>query len=658
VRSTVLIPLVNILEDLGARLTVVLDDLHAITDVEALASFDWFLGHLPRGLRLIISTHAEPELAAVRTLRAAGDMLEFRSAELALRPDETREFLTARFGSNVHPEDIDELERRIDGWPAALCLVSLALQRGDTPAEVLSRLESGDALAHDLAEGVLRTQTPEVQSFLLRTSVFERFSAELCEQVLDDPEAVRVLRKLAASSLLVVPLDHRHSWFRYHPLLRDLLRAQLESSDRETWRSLHLRAGRWFEQRDDVRVAMVHYLSGGHWEETAALLGARYGDVGPLSGRVRAWLGAIPEHIKQDDARLCYVAALHAAATGDRGGMELWLRRGAAAAWDGPLPDGAPSFEAAELMLRTLFSYDDLGSAAASAERASELETEPSSAWTVQDAQASVTLYGLGRFEEAEAHAARSQERGLRDPWLSATMWSAAVRALIALRRGDRGAARPLIAAAVAARDALGVSASPHSFLVLCAQARYLTDTGRASEAVELCEQALDLGPEALVIASSAIVFVPSAMLELARARRAVGDLDGARAALEQAREMVGDATDAGAIPAWIDELEEAIAGDESPPPGAPKVADAVPIGVQQPRNPTDLSQRELQILRLLSGTMSQREIASELFISHNTIKTHLRTLYRKLDVSSREEAVDRARQAGLLRRSISAGRD
>jgi LuxR family maltose regulon positive regulatory protein len=553
-RAAVLIPFVNLLDARGGEITIVLDDLHVISDPDALASVDWFIGHLPRRLRLVLSTHLEPDLASLRALRASGAVLDLRTDDLALRQAETRSHLRA-VGGAVEDGELYLLAERIEGWPAALSLVSLALQRGRTPAEILA-LDLGDEFAHDLAQAMLRSQPAEIRRFLLTTSVFERFSVRLCEDVLEDPEAARVLRRMSASHLLVVPLDARHTWFRYYPLLRDLMRAQLERDEPALKRELCRRAGAWFERHGEIRDAMVHYLLGEQWDPAANLLGTWYGNMGRMSGRVRSWLGAIPDHVKRDDARLCQVAAWVAGLTGDRVAMEMWLKHGAAANWEGTLPDGAPSFAVAELMVRATLTYDDLGRAVTYGEEALAIDAPPSRAWSSLEAFLAAALYGLGRFEDAERHARAASARARLDPSAASLFLAPAVRAMIALHRGDHELARPLIAEAVAARDAHGLTSSPQALLVLCGRARYLTETGRAAEALELCQKRLRLDKAQSQIASSTILFLPSALIELARARAGTGDQAGARSALQHARELLSGAADPGALPSWIDELE------------------------------------------------------------------------------------------------------
>ncbi len=171
----------------------------------------------------------------------------------------------------------------------------------------------------------------------------------------------------------------------------------------------------------------------------------------------------------------------------------------------------------------------------------------------------------------------------------------------------------------------------PQSLPVVCAAARLATETGDAQRAVALCEGGLELARGW----RDSSLMVPATMLELARAQRADGDAEGARTTLREAAARVEPARDAGALARWISEL-----GAELGPPEGPGGSDG---GAEA------LSERELEVLRALTGSGSLREIADSLFISHNTIKTHVRTLYFKLGVRSRGEAVARGRELGLI---------
>ena len=69
----------------------------------------------------------------------------------------------------------------------------------------------------------------------------------------------------------------------------------------------------------------------------------------------------------------------------------------------------------------------------------------------------------------------------------------------------------------------------------------------------------------------------------------------------------------------------------------------------RSPRRDGELTDRELTVLSLLGGPLSERDIARDLYLSHNTVHSHTRSIYRKLAVSSRADAVARARELGLL---------
>jgi LuxR family maltose regulon positive regulatory protein len=188
--------------------------------------------------------------------------------------------------------------------------------------------------------------------------------------------------------------------------------------------------------------------------------------------------------------------------------------------------------------------------------------------------------------------------------------------------------ARLLCERAVAVRDLGALGSSRHALPVTCAAARLATLDGDPQGAVRICRRGLELAQDW----RGSSLMVPSVLLELARAHAALGDLVGLAEAQRAARVRLMDVADAGRLPAELDAV-----GARARP------------SLRSMSGVEELSEREHEVLRALTGDASLREIASNLFISHNTIKTHVRTLYAKLGVDSREAATARGRELGLL---------
>lgn len=222
--------LVNELDALSDELWLVLGDYHLIDDQGIHAGVSYLLEHLPAQAHLLITTRADPPLPLAR-LRARGDLVEIRAADLRFTPEEASTYLNDVMGLELRPEDIVVLEARTEGWIAALQLAALSMQGRDDVAGFIGGVTGNDRYIVDyLVEEVLARQPEPVRSFLLRTSILEQLSGQLCDAVTADGASKTILEKLDRSNLFVVPLDDRRQWYRYHRLFADVLRATSKRS--------------------------------------------------------------------------------------------------------------------------------------------------------------------------------------------------------------------------------------------------------------------------------------------------------------------------------------------------------------------------------------------------------------------------------------------
>lgn len=299
---TILATLVNQLAAAPTDLTLVLDDYHAITSPEIQEQMTFLIEHLPTRIHLVIATRADPPFPLAR-LRARGDLVEIRAADLRFTTHEATTYLNERMGLGLGPRDIDALEGRTEGWIAALQLAALAMQgRDDVSAYIASYTGDDRFVVDHLVEEVLRRQSDEVREFLLRSSILDRLSAALCDAVTGQHDGRATLDALDRGNLFLVPLDDGRRWFRYHHLFADMLRARLLDERPGLVRALHRRASAWFEVAGDRDEAVRHALEGQDWDRAAHLLELALPDLrqGRQEALMRRWLGALPRETFQD----------------------------------------------------------------------------------------------------------------------------------------------------------------------------------------------------------------------------------------------------------------------------------------------------------------------------------------------------------------------
>ena len=625
--------LMNGIVSYGAPLVVVLDDLQAVSDTDSLASIEYAIERLPANARLIVITRVDPSIRLAR-LRGRGALAELRAAELAFVPEEARELLVEREGLSLAEADVEALVERTEGWPAGLYLAALWLRGIDDPSSRVREFAGHHRQVADyLGSEVLDALDADVRSFLMRTAVLGRFTAELSDDVLGRSDSASVLAELEHSNLFLVPLDGRGDWFRYHTLFSERLQLELGAVEPGAEIEIHRRASVWFRERGMFVEAAEHAGEGRDYAFVARLLAENHPSMlqTGLSATLLRGLRSLPE---DELLRFPILPVAGAVAVGLTGGPALERRRFLSLADRAKQehPDQVLAYhDAAAEMARAFWIDDDVGEAVGHGRRAAAFaESGGADVYVAAVASLAGALYMAGELEEAGEAALKAIRHldGGRPNLERLEAWS--ILALVAVERGHLAAARSHAnEARILARE-IGVRDSWTGGTAAAAQAAVLAAEGKLPEAEREAEHAVRTrkNPEANVPQAWSLI-----LLATIRARR--GRLTQAEGALAEARQMLAEIRDPGRLPALAAEAEDVLARAQ---------ADAETGALHEPLTPA-----ELDILRLLATDLSQREIGRQLFLSLNTIKTHTRNIYRKLGASSRQDAVARAAASGLL---------
>ena len=291
--------LLNELHDVPHDVVLVLDDYHLIESQELHEALAFALEQLPPQIHLVIGSRADPPLPLGR-FRGRGDLLELRAADLRFTGEEAASYLNDTMGLALTAGDVDALEKRTEGWIAALQLAALSMQGRDDVAGFIAGFTGDDRFIVDyLADEVLQRQSDEVRGFLLQTSVLSRLSAPLCSAVTGQADAKAMLDQLDRANLFLVPLDDRRVWYRYHHLFADVLRARLLDGSPETVHQLHRRASGWYDRHADRPEAIRHALAGQDFERAAELVELAIPTMRQARQEVtvRRWLEALPGEV-------------------------------------------------------------------------------------------------------------------------------------------------------------------------------------------------------------------------------------------------------------------------------------------------------------------------------------------------------------------------
>jgi LuxR family transcriptional regulator, maltose regulon positive regulatory protein len=623
--------LVNELEVLPAPVTLVLDDYHLISNQDILRSVAFMVEHLPPALCLALAVRADPELPLAR-LRARGEMFEIRADDLRFTEAETAALLNGTLGLALGPADIRALQQRTEGWAAGLYLAGLSLRGRPEPSAFIQAFAGDDRQIVDylLAE-VLDGLPAEIRSFLLRTSVLDRLSGPLCDAVTGGSGSQRLLEEMERANLFLVRLDTRRRWYRYHQLFGEVLRHELDRAEPGLAALLHRRASAWHQGHGNTAEAIGHALSVGDVADARELIASGWHACfnEGLVETVESWLDRLPPETVTQYARLCLIRAWLARNLGRLDEVEPWVEAAEAGVPQGPLREGVASVESAACMLRAGHRQmtGDLAGAEPPSRRAVALEESGAPRWRAGSlATLGANLCWQGRDGEAVAVLGQVARAGRPLANYLAGVWAMGCLSAVRARAGDLDAAERDARKATDLAAGHGLSEFWITATAVITMADVLDRRGQTAEAEAAALKGLELARRGRARLETAC-----ALLCLARIRFHDGNSDDARARLRAAREIIAACADPGVLTELVTRTERVLAartGAAGPAPG---------------RRARPLSGREQEILRWLSSDLSLREIARQLFVSYDTMKTHTRHIYRKLGVSTREQAVSRA---------------
>ena len=621
-----------LVDDLVAQpgpIVLVLDDYHVITDRVVHETVTLLVERLPELVHVVVATRGNPPLPLGR-LRAAGELQELRTDDLAFDADEVSRVLTGVPGVDLGADQVDRLARRTEGWPAgvALAAASLAGRDGDAGAFVEAFTGTDRYVLDYLGTEVLAGLPPDLREFVLRTSILRRLSPESCRAVTGRPDAAALLDRAERAGVFLSAIDPGRRWFRYHRLFGELLRHELALAEPTVVPILHRRAAAWSTDTGAIGDAVAHHVAAGDVGPAAELIATSWTEwfnAGRLSS-VAGWLDLLPDPHVRADPRLCVARAWLLLDMGRLDEVGQWIACGEAAGTG----DLTAQRDLAVLRATHRFKIGDLGATRAAARRVLELDDGAASfAATVAYLQLGITAFWSGDVPGATRPLAEAVRMARRTGNVLAETYGLGYLALAAADSGDLDDAARRVPLALERDADPGVAEHFVAALPHLARATLLAASGRAEGAAEAAARALTLARRGAGLLELALALA-------VRARTSADDHDGRRL-LDEARRIARACPDPGPLPVRLARIR---IGPASRVGAAPTTGGAAGIL---------LSERERELLPLLAGTLSQREIGAVLHLSLNTVKTHGRLLFRKLGVSSRADAVARARELGLL---------
>lgn len=628
VETTVIPRLIAALAERPQPFVLVLDELERIETGEALAIVAALCRGMPAGSQLALASRSEPPVGLGR-LRAGRLLTELGSRDLTMSKGES-ESLLATVGLRLTPRQLDAIAQRTEGWPAALYLAGLALNGSAELDRTLRRFAGDDRAVVDyLREEFLLPASPERADFLRRSSLLERLSGPLCDFALERRDSASMLHELSRANMLLIPLDRKGEWFRMHPLLQEMLGAELRRVEDSASAPIHRRASQWWSEAGDVDQAIHHAVEAGDGDLAGSLLFAAVPELMTRgrNGTLIGWLERIGDRGVAASAGASLTAAWTEVTLGCGARAEHWSAVARRLIEDDDRPAGDATMEVGLALVDATLGRDGLG-----AMRATIGAVEPlldgDSPWRSLTALLDgVALHLLGDRDAARPRLREAARRGaVGAPNLQVIALTQL--ALIAAEAEDWRLAEQEIARGRAQIDRTGIAGYPIVALAFAASA-YLRARGGA---VERAAADLKSGQRLLAeLDDFAPWYEAETRLILARASARLGDRGEAKLLLSSAARQLAEIPERSVLTSW---LEQGRAGG-----GGGRALDA------------GLTGAELRLLQFLPGHLSFPQIAAQVHVSPNTVKTQTASIYRKLGCRSRDEAVQRARDAGLLER-------
>jgi LuxR family maltose regulon positive regulatory protein len=307
---------------------LVLDDFHLICARPILNALTVLLEGLPSNLHLFISTRVDPPLPLAR-LRNQDQLVELYSPELRFSLEETRLFMDRALSKPLDQADLEALSSRTEGWVIGLQMAALALHNcQDIPGFIRDFTTSNRFILDYLLEKVLQRQPPQVQSFLLQTSVLDRLSGALCDAVTAQPGSQQILVQLERDALFTSALDKQRNWFRYHSLFADLLQRRQRQSCPEDIFKAYKRASQWYEQNGLFLAAIDSAFKAQDIPLAAGLVETHAKSLWNSGGQATLfrWLQALPDEVVRTRPRLAIYRTMDLYTAGLQQAAEEYLK--------------------------------------------------------------------------------------------------------------------------------------------------------------------------------------------------------------------------------------------------------------------------------------------------------------------------------------------
>ena len=621
---------INGLAEIPGRLVVVLDDYHKITNRACHESIQFFIDHLPMSTQIAFGTRDRSPLSLTK-LAASGMVLDIDTTDLQFTFEETQMVL-GRASRPVAVEQVAKIHRNTEGWPVGVLLSAKAMASGRAHTYVS---DGQRAIRAYLKEEMLDQMPEDDRLAMVDWSILRRFNGSLANRVSGRGGSATVLEELEHTNLLLIALDEHGDWYRFHDLLRDVLRHEFGQRSQDHRIAAHSRATEWFLENDDEAEAVHHALEAHDYELASELICGNWLDSMLTGGleTLHEWIDRFPKKALRVYPPLLVAAAWVYAFSGNVEKTRQFEAAARDATYDQPMPDGTASYASAVAILRAGLGLRGLTDANEHAELAFQIEPVESPWRPLAAALAGVTRYGLGRYDEAKAALSEAAQSPAGQDGVAT--YAQGQLALLLMSEGDWEEASRQADQACEVIERIHIGNLLSSGAAQVAAAAVAAHAGKTG----LAAQRLNSLARVQGVMSDAIPFDAFQLhLVAAETELAIGNQDAATVHARSASAHLDSFGDGGIFEERLEALLEAL-----------EDSDRAVLDFLSDEPEAILTDRELQILALLRTDLTLREIGDQLFVSRNTAKTHVAHVYKKLGVPDRGAAIARARHLDLI---------
>lgn len=642
---------------------LVFDDFQLIQNTQIHQVFRSILEHMPRLMQIVLITREDPPLPLAK-LRADKKLLELRISQLRFTEEEVKLFFLKQLNLNLNEEQLQLLFKRTEGWIAGLQLTVLSMRGLEDVDGFIDAFTGSHYYVMDyLMEEVLEHQAPEIKEFLLKTAVLEVFSGELCEAVvqIEAGTGSAIIERLVKTNSFIISMDSSRKWFRYHHLFRDILRQRLEQQSELEVAKLHHRAGRWFKMVGREQEAIQHFLKANSMEDAAALIECKYDEM-DLQLKSASWLDMakqLPMSVLEKSPVLAMGYGWALLDQGDIEGCNKWFEKAqdlydlyhSGGSLEGVLINDKLQFELLPVTIASARGYiaaalgDFQGVFKYSREALAQVPGDQFQKRAVVAMLLAVAHWGIGELKEAEEVVVRALEDANRAKNSITYNSFHMVLGELYIQQGLLEKASTMFNQTIArVKKDNQVPMILASLYLGLAKTAFLD--GDNIQAYALLEESKSYGQK-----YSLIDWKYKYYLMLARVYCSEGFFDLAQDCLQESKAnfvmtpMPDDVS--------FEDMEIMIAKAEAPNVDGKGISlKKSPLLKKERANQSlveSLTVRELEVLGLIAAGLSNQEIGDTLFLSLNTIKGYNKTIFGKLQVKRRTEAVVKANEIGLV---------